>query len=186
MTRRLAAVFVLLVVALSAGGCARQGEVTQGRCVAFNPDRGTVTLLISAGRRDTSYTRLPPVTFALPSDERCMGPAPAAGLLVRVNPQAKTLLVYDPMRRTIETVACASLQLSDPPTRGERALPEIDREKRTVTTLAGDMGKLATFSLSEKDLSRPPASWIMGDVVRIYSQETGKAVRLMNVSKTKI
>jgi hypothetical protein len=41
-------------------------------------------------------------------------------------------------------------------------------------------------AVDERYLSLPPDTWKSGDMVRYYYKEEGQALRLMNVSKTKL
>ena len=109
-----------------------------------------------------------------------------AGLLLKVNADRNELLVFDAETGRIETVKCLSLKMESAREKQGQVFPEIDRGKKTIRTFARDLSKTVTFTLSDEDLARPVGSWQMGDVVRIYYQEPGKAIRLMNVTKTRI
>jgi hypothetical protein len=55
-----------------------------------------------------------------------------------------------------------------------------------VTIYSGRQKLYAVIALPEEYMDRPASTWDAGDEVRIYYKEPGKALRLMNVSKTDI
>ena len=74
----------------------------------------------------------------------------------------------------------------DNPLVADKKLPAVDKEKKTVTIYSGRQKLYAVIALPEEYLDRPAATWDAGDEVRIFYKEPGKALRLMNVSKTDI
>ena len=67
-----------------------------------------------------------------------------------------------------------------------KALPAVDKDKKTVTVYSGSQKLLVTFIVPDQYLSLPASAWDAGDIVRIYFKDDGKALRVMNVSKTNI
>ena len=62
-------------------GCSNYGKVDQGRVIAFDKEKGLVTVIRdSAGTTNKpKYDVLPPITVKVPTDPDEMGPAPGGG-----------------------------------------------------------------------------------------------------------
>ena len=67
-----------------------------------------------------------------------------------------------------------------------KPFPVVDKDKKIVTIYSGRQKLLVSFIPPEEYLSLPASAWDAGDEVRIYYKEDGKALRLMNVTKTNI
>src|ERR1035441_10543967 len=79
-TRKSLATLAILATLVFAAGCANTGKVEQGRAIAFDKQKGVVTLILdSAPKSDQpKYDVLPPVAVTLPLNPDETGPAPAA------------------------------------------------------------------------------------------------------------
>ena len=62
--------------------------------------------------------------------------------------------------------------------------PVVDRARKTITLYAAKDHALITFGASDDLLAMPADTWRAGDVVRYYYKEPGRALRLMNVTRT--
>src|SRR4030067_1002910 len=77
-------------------GCGELGKVDQGRVIAFDKARETVTF-VSDVKRDTAnpdYSGAP-LTFALPKDPMERGEDPKAGLRMKLDTKSREIAIYD-------------------------------------------------------------------------------------------
>jgi len=179
--------------ALAAAGlwlaaCGGFGEVEQGMVVAAEGEVLTVILDSNPGG-EPRYDRLPPVRVRIPDDPKQMGPAPAAGKLLDLDAAAGRLSIYDETRQRIRVIDFELLQrtgnvYSDDPRVRDGALPRVDEQNRTVTLYWPRTRELVTIRVAEEHLRLPRDAWKAGDEVRYYFKDPGRALRLMNVSKT--
>ncbi len=185
-------VVALLPLALVLG-CGEQGKVDQGRVIAYDKAKGTVTLIqdkkAEPGKPD--YNTLPPHTYLQPQNLEEMGAEPKAGLRMKLDMDKKFITIYDPETKafkdiTFEIVDQKTGIAKDNPLVEGKKLPAVDKEKKTLTIYSGRQKLYAVITLPEEYLDRPASTWDAGDEVRIYYKEPGKALRLMNVSKTDI
>ena len=71
-------------------------------------------------------------------------------------------------------------------------LPELPdkvvgvRASGTVTLYAPRSRELVTIKVAEEHLSLPADTWRAGDEIRYYFKDPGQALRMMNVSKTRV
>ena len=179
-----------LVLAL---GCGELGKVDQGRVVAFDSAKGTVTLIqdkkAEPGKPD--YNTLPPHTYQIPKDPDEMGPEPKAGLRMKLDLDKKVITIYDPETKTFKDITFEIVEQKtgvgrDNPLVADKKLPAVDKDKKTLTIYSGRQKLYAVVTLPEEYLDRPASTWDAGDEVRVYYKEPGKALRLMNISKTDI
>jgi len=185
----------LLAIPLLIGalGCGDLGRVDQGRAVAFDKGQGTVTFIRDASTKlgQPDYSVLPPVTYRIPTDRKEMGPDPEAGLRMSLDLQAGEVVVYDPASQGFQTIPFNLVEKKEKVEKDDsqvagKTFPLLDDAKKTVTIYSGRQKTLVTFSLADEFFSLPPKTWVAGDEVRVYFKEPGKALRLMNVSKTDI
>jgi hypothetical protein len=179
-----------LVLAL---GCGELGKVDQGRVIAFDSAKGVVTLIqdkkAEPGKPD--YNTLPPHAYKIPEDPNEMGPDPRAGLRMNLDLDKKVITIFDPETKSFKPISFEivdkkiGIGKEDPLVAGKK-LPAVDKEKKTVTIYSGRQKLYAVISLPEEYMDRPASTWDAGDEVRIYYKEPGKALRLMNISKTDI
>lgn len=185
---------MLLALSLSLAACDFNGGVEQGRCVAYDPDNKTVTLVV-----DTTLDQQNPHysgkvdTFKLPENPLDMGPAPVAGGLLMLEIDKKMVLYYDRETKSLKELPVESFTVEegvnarDPRLKG-KTFPLINKEARTITVYSPRLEALVTFKVSEADLALPVYDWELGDEVRIAfrKDQPGQAIRFMNVSKTSI
>ena len=182
----------LLPLALALG-CGELGKVDQGRVVAYDSAKGVVTLIqdkkAEPGKPD--YNTLPPHSYAIPADPGEMGPEPKAGLRMKLDMDKKLITIYDPETKAFKDISFEIVEqktgiAKDNPLVEGKKLPAVDKEKKTLTIYSGRQKLYAVITLPEEYLDRPASTWDAGDEVRVYYKEPGKALRLMNVSKTDI
>lgn len=189
-------ILVALVAGLSfcLSACDFEGGVEQGRCVAFNAETKTLTLV-----EDTSLDQHNPhysgkiFTFTLPPEARDMGPAPETGDLLQLDPDAGKLLWYDPTTKSVQEMAVTytAVEKNVSPRSDKlkgKKFPIIDKANRTITVYSPRLEELVTFQVSEDAINMPDNTWVAGDEVRVAYRKEKKdqAIRIMNVSKTNI
>jgi hypothetical protein len=180
-------------------GCSDFGKVDQGRVVAFDKESGKVTFIRDkkAEPMAPDYTGLPPVTYSVPANPEEMGPAPKAGLRMKLDTQKSQIVIYDPQTQAFKTIGFKIHDLQenvdkdhplvfDKDSGKAKVFPMVDKAKKTITVYSGRQKMLVTFSVPDEYMSWPDATWDAGDEVRVYYKEEGKALRFMNISKTDI
>ena len=188
--------WLMVLAILSAAflsGCGEFGKVDQGRVIAYDEAKGTVTFIrdlkADVGRPD--YTHLPPVTFEVPKDPDEMGPEPKAGLRMKLDPKAREIVIFDPATQNFKKIPYTLIDQkekvgkSDPLVAGKQ-FPVVDRVKKTITIYSGRQRLLVTFSLPDEYFTLPDHTWDAGDEVRVYYKVPGKALRFMNITRTDI
>jgi Domain of unknown function (DUF4881) len=188
LTWTLIAILPLVLVC----GCGEQGKVDQGRVIAFDKAKETVTFIIDV-KHDTAnpdYSGAP-ITFALPKDPAERGEDPKAGLRMKLDTQAREIVIYDPASKSMKKIAYTLIDQKEnvgknSPLVEDKKFPMVDKEKKAITVYSGRQKLLVTFSVPEEYLTMPDNTWEAGDEVRIYYKEPGKAARFMNITKTDI
>jgi hypothetical protein len=176
-----------------ASGCGNMGKVDQGRVIAFDKAGKTVTFIRDANPagKTPEYGLLPPVTYAIPSDPREMGPDPKAGKRMKLDVSAREIVIFDSLGGKFAKIGYTlvdqkdNVMGSDPLVAG-KSFPLLDAEKKTVTIYSERQKVLVTFRPPEDSFLLPQDTWAAGDVIRVYYKEPGKALRLMNVTQTDI
>jgi len=178
-------------------GCGELGKVDQGRVINFDSTKGMVTLIrdVKADTQKPEYTHLPPITYAIPADPSEMGPDPKAGLRMKLDTQKKEITIFNPAAQNFKTITYTLVEQKEKVDKEDPALfddgkpkrfPLVNREKKTITIYSKRQHLLTTFTVPDEYLSLPDNTWEAGDEVRIYYKEAGKALRLMNITKTDI
>jgi len=173
-------------------GCGEQGKVDQGRVIAFDKDKETVTFIndVKHDAANPDYSGAP-VTFALPKDPAERGEDPKAGLRLKLDTKAREIVIYHPASKSIKQIAYTLIDQKEnvaknsPLVEGKK-FPIVDKDKQTITVYSGRQKLLVTFSVPEEYLAMPNNTWEAGDEVRVYYKEPGKAARFMNITRTDI
>lgn len=179
---------------ICAWGCGGFGRVNQGRVVAYEPEKGLLTVILDSNVREPGkprYDVLPAETVRVPPNPDAMGPPPQAGGLIELDVPGRRAVVYDPASQKLLTIACEAMEVAEGVSAGDprvagRGFPQVDRVRRTVSVYWPRSRRLTTFTIPEEYLALPDHVWIMGDEVRYYFKEPGQALRLMNLTKTEI
>jgi hypothetical protein len=188
-------IFTLLVILTGVflTGCGELGKVDQGRVIAFDKQKGEVTLIqdkkAEIGKPD--YNTLPPHKYLIPKDESEMGPEPKAGQRMKLDAEKKQITIFDPASQNFKVLDYTLVEQKenvdrDNPLVKDKKFPLVDKDKKAITVYSRRQKILTTFSLPDEYLALPASTWDAGDEVRIYYKEDGKALRLMNISKTDI
>lgn len=174
-------------------GCGEMGKVDQGRVIAYDPQKGVVTLIqdkkADPGKPD--YDTLPPHTYTVPKDPTEMGPEPKAGLRLKLDLDKKLITIFDPETQGFKDIPFEILDKKvgvskDDPLVKDKKLPLVDKDKKAITLYSGRQKLYTVIRVPDEYLDRPAYTWDAGDEVRIYYKEPGKALRLMNITKTDI
>ena len=181
-------ILLTAALALAMAGCTRFGQVNQGRVVAFDGERGLVTLVSDSNYMDPGNPRfdvLPAVTIRVPADRKEMGPAPEAGKLLRLDLAGGRMVVFDAAAGGFKNIPFQVAGRRDNARREElAALPAVDRAAGTVRLAVKNA--MVTLAVPGEYLSLPEDTWKAGDEVRYYYKDPGQALRLMNVTRTDI
>jgi hypothetical protein len=177
---------------LGAFGCGEQGKVDQGRVIAFDKTKETVTF-INDVKHDTAnpdYSGAP-VTFALPKDPAERGADPKAGLRMKLDTKTREIVIYDMLTRGMVKISYTLIDQKEnvsknSPLVADKKFPIVDKEKKAITVYSGRQKLLVTFSVPEEYLTLPANTWEAGDEVRVYYKQPGKAARFMNITRTDI
>ena len=180
-------------------GCTDMGKVDQGRVVAYDKDKKVVTMIrdLANDSQNPDYTHLPPVLYTIPADPAEMGPEPKAGQRMKLDAKKKQITYYDAGSQSFKTLDYTLVDqqenierdhplVFDAAANQAKKFPAVDKVKKTITVYSGRQKMLTTFSLPDEYLAMADSTWDAGDEVRIYYKEDGKALRLMNISKTNI
>jgi hypothetical protein len=173
-------------------GCGEQGKVEQGRVIAFDKVKETVTFIADT-KHDTANPVYDgaPLTFALPKDPMERGEDPKAGLRMKLDTKTREIVIYDMLTKGMARINYTLIDQKEnvgktsPLVEGKK-FPIVDKEKKAITVYSGRQKLLVTFSVPEEYLALPANTWEAGDEVRIYYKEPGKAARFMNITKTDI
>jgi hypothetical protein len=173
-------------------GCGEQGKVDQGRVIAFDKDKATVTLIndVKHDAANPDYSGAP-VTFALPTDPAERGEDPKPGLRMKLDTKTREIVIYDPVAKAMKKITYTLIDQKEnvgknSPLVVDKKFPIVDKEKKAITVYSGRQKLLTTFSLPDEYFALPNDTWEAGDEVRIYYKEPGKAARFMNITKTDI
>lgn len=194
MIRKLYRMFLATLLPLGLFlGCGEMGKVDQGRVIEYDKAKGIVTLIQDkkADPGAPDYSTLPPHTYTIPADPREMGPEPKPGKRMKLDVDKREIVIFDPATQNFKTIKFDLVDkkegvAKDDPLVAGKTFPIIDKEKRTISVYSGRQKLLVVFSVPEEYFALPPDTWEAGDEVRIYYKEPGKALRLMNITRTDI
>jgi hypothetical protein len=173
-------------------GCGELGKVDQGRVIAFDKDKETVTFIndVKHDPANPDYSGAP-MTFALPKDPGERGEDPKAGKRMKLDAKAREIVIYDTATQGMKKITYTLIDQKegvakdDPLVKGKK-FPLVEKDKKAITLYSGRQKLLTTFSLPEEYIALPDDTWEAGDEVRVYYKEPGKALRFMNITRTDI
>ena len=193
--------FLLSIAMLAFGalGCEEYGKVDQGRVIAFDKEKATVTVIEDKNMEPSNpdYSILPPHTYTLPTEPIDRGADPKIGLRMKLDVEKKYIKIFNPNTQALEELPITIVDVQkdiakdhplvfDKDKNAAKKFPLVDQDKKTITIYSGRQKMLVTFSVPEEYFGMPEYTWEAGDEVRIYWKEKGKALRFMNISKTDI
>jgi hypothetical protein len=173
-------------------GCGDLGKVDQGRVIAFDNAKSSVTFIndVKHDPANPDYSGAP-MTFALPQDPADRGEDPKAGKRMKLDAKTREITIYDPGTQTMKKITYTLIDQKegvvkdDPLVKGKK-FPLVEKDKKAITIYSGRQKILTTFSLPDEYFALPDNTWEAGDEVRVYYKEPGKALRFMNITKTDI
>lgn len=173
-------------------GCGELGKVDQGRVIAFDKEKETVTFIndVKHDAANPDYSGAP-VTFAMPKDPAERGADPKAGLRMKLDIKTREIVIYDLPTKSMKNITYTLIDQKEnvgreSPLVAEKKFPMVDKDKKAITVYSGRQKLLVTFSVPEEYFALPDYTWEAGDEVRIYYKEPGKIARFMNITKTDI
>ena len=193
--------FLLSIALLAFGalGCEEYGKVDQGRVIAFDKEKSTVTVIEDKNMDPAhpDYSILPPHTYDMPADPMERGADPKVGLRMKLDVENGIIRIFNPNAQALEDLPIAIVDVQkniakdhplvfDKDKNAAKKFPVVDQDKKTITIYSGRQKMLATFSVPEEYFGFPEHTWDAGDEVRVYWKEKGKALRFMNITKTDI
>jgi len=173
-------------------GCGELGKVDQGRVIAFDKEKATVTFIndVKHDPANPDYSGAP-MTFALPKEPMDRGEDPKAGKRMKLDAKTREILIYDTGTQSMKKITYTLIDQKegvakdDPLVKGKK-FPLVEKDKKAITIYSGRQKLLTTFSLPEEYFALPDDTWEAGDEVRVYYKEPGKALRFMNITRTDI
>ena len=193
MAKRLNWLIILVIMPMVlAWGCGDMGKVEQGRVIAFDKGKGTVTFIrdVKGDAANPDYSGAP-LTFALPKEPSERGADPKVGLRLKLDTKAKQIVIFDAATQGSKEIAYTlidqkeNLAKDDPLVAGKK-FPQVDKAKKAITIYSARQKILTAFSVPDEYLDLPDNTWDAGDEVRVYYKQPGQALRFMNVTKTDI
>ncbi len=193
MAKRLNWLIILVIMPMVlAWGCGDMGKVEQGRVIAFDKGKGTVTFIrdVNGDAANPNYSG-PPLTFALPKEPSERGADPKVGLRLKLDTKAKQIVIFDAATQGSKEIAYTlidqkeNLAKDDPLVAGKK-FPQVDKAKKAIIIYSARQKILTAFSVPDEYLELPDNTWDAGDEVRVYYKQPGQALRFMNVTKTDI
>ena len=174
--------------------CNFEGGVEQGRCVAFNPEAKTMTIVV-----DVTHDQFNPHysggahTYKLPAAPGEMGPTPVVGGRLMIDLAKNTVLIYDNNANAVREIPVQfvdvekNIRPKHPKVAG-KTFPIVDKEQQTVTVYSSRLSALITFKVPASEIDLPVYAWTAGNEMRVAFRTSDKdqAIRIMNVSKTNI
>ena len=193
---KIRSLLLILVLGLTTflAACNFEGGVEQGRCVAFNPEAKTMTIVV-----DVTHDQFNPHysggahTYKLPAAPGEMGPTPVVGGRLMIDLVKNTVLIYDNNANAVREIPVQfvdvekNIQPKHPKVAG-KTFPVVDKEQQTVTVYSSRLSALITFKVPASEIDLPVYAWTAGNEMRVAFRTSDKdqAIRIMNVSKTNI
>jgi hypothetical protein len=120
-----------------------------------------------------------------------MGADPDPGLRMKLDVEKNSITLFDTATQQFKEIPYTVIEKkekvdkNDPLLKG-KTFPIIDRDAKTIQIFSKRQQILVTFTLPIEYFALPNEAWASGDEVRIYYTEDGKALRMMNITKTDI
>ncbi|MGA2992303.1 MAG: DUF4881 domain-containing protein [Candidatus Korobacteraceae bacterium] len=185
--------FLACAAALLTFGCGNYGSVDQGRVIAFDKQKGEITIIRDSAAKSSKprYDVVPPVSVKIPADPHEMGTPPMAGKRLGFDTAKNTVIFFDANSKTIKTITYtvvtefSNVGSDDPRVKGVQ-FPVVDRQNKVITLYSAGDKKLVKFTVADEYFSLPDDTWKSGDEIRYYYKQPGQALRLMNVTTTNV
>jgi hypothetical protein len=126
-----------------------------------------------------------------------MGADPKAGYRMKLDTKKKQIVIFDKAAQNFKTIDYVPIDeqenidrnhplVYDKASEKAKKFPAVDKDKKQITIYSPRQKILVTIGVPPEYFALPDYTWDSGDEVRIYFKEPGKALRLMNISKTDI
>jgi len=191
--RKFAGLTLAILAVMMFTGCNEMGKVIQGRVIAYDKENKKVTFIEdkSTEKGKPEYTLLPPVVYITPDDPDEMGAPPSVGQRMKLDLENNSINIFDTATQGFKEIPYRLIEKKenvgkDDPLVRDRKFPIVDKVSKSIQIYSKRQKILVTFSLPDEYFSLPDETWAAGDEVRIYYKEKGKALRMMNVTKTDI
>jgi hypothetical protein len=155
-------------------GCGELGKVDQGRVIAFDNAKATVTFIndVKHDPANPDYSGAP-MTFSLPTDPADRGEDPKAGKRMKLDAKTREIVIYDTGTKSMKKITYTLIDQKegvgkdDPLVKGKK-FPLVEKDKKAITIYSGRQKLLTTFSLPDEYFALPDDTWEAGDEVRVY------------------
>jgi hypothetical protein len=192
-TKKLLLGLAVALLAFAGTGCGEYGQVDQGRVIAFDKDKQTVTLVQDKAMdpEHPDYSIMPPHTYTMPTDPHERGADPNAGCRLTLDMEKKMVHIFNLNTQNLDDIPFEIVDKQekvgpDHALVAGKKFPILDQEKKTITIYSSRQKLVVTIKVADEHFALPEESWIAGDEVRIYYKTAGVALRFMNITKTNI
>ena len=189
--KRFVGVALAIAAVMVISSCNDTGKVIQGRVIAYDKETKQVTFIEdkSIVKGKPEYTSLPPVVFTTPADKNEMGAHPDVGQRMKLDVENNTVTIFDTATQQFKEIPYTLVEKKEKVNKEDslvkgKKFPIIDKAAKTIQIYSSRQKILVKFSLPDEYFTLPDETWSAGDEVRIYYHEQGKAMRMMNVTKT--
>lgn len=164
----------LIVTAVLAAASLVKAEEIMGRCVAYDKDKETVTIIKDANNDKANPNfQLPPVTYALPS-----GADPVkAGKRIKLDMKENKLKYYDDASTSFKTIDFTLVDkkeniIPEDAIVANKKFPAIDKDKKTVTIYSKRQQVLTVITVPDAALALPEKTFDSGDDLKLIVDGT--------------
>lgn len=159
-----------------------------GRVVAYDKGEKKITFIQDAlnwsNPNRPEFTVLPPKEATLAEDPGDM--APKAGGRLRIDYEAKEIIIYNAATKAIDTLPVEIVNIAkdvepDNALVAGKNFPVVDKEKSEITIYSKRQKSVATVKVPADSMSLPENTWDDGHNVKLNEDGTG----FVNLSKSK-
>lgn len=153
-------------------------EEIMGRCVAFDKDKNSITIVKDANNDKANPNfQLPPATFPVPA-----GTDVKAGKRIKLDTKENKLTYFDDATSAFKIIAftLTDKQEGVEPTDARVAsskFPAIDKAKKTVTIYSKRQKVLTVLTVADDALALPEKTYDSGDDLKL-TVEGGKVTKI--------
>src|SRR5271157_4439424 len=154
MAKRLNWVMILVTMPMVlAWGCGDMGKVEQGRAIAFDKGKGTVSFIreVKGDAANPEYSG-GPLTFVLPKEPSERGADPKVGLRMKLDTKAKEIVIFDAASQGFKEIAYTLIDqkenvAKDDPLVAGKKFPQVDKAKKAIIIYSARQKILTAFSV---------------------------------------
>lgn len=172
-------IIVLIFIAISFLASHALAEEVMGRCVAFDKDKGTISIIkdVKNDKANPDF-QLPPVSFALPSGAEAV----KAGKRIKLDLKENKLKYFDDASASFKTLDFTLVEKKDgiepeDALVANKKFPAIDKEKKTVTIYSKRQKALTVISMGADALALSEKVYDSGDDLKL-TVEGGKLTKI--------